>query len=50
MMRAAQTGSIFTWDAMPPEHSEAPTESGGNRVEQLANSFASAIGTTAATA
>jgi Zn-dependent peptidase ImmA (M78 family)/transcriptional regulator with XRE-family HTH domain len=34
---------ILTWDAMPPEHSEAPTEFGGNRVEQLANSFASAV-------
>jgi Zn-dependent peptidase ImmA (M78 family)/transcriptional regulator with XRE-family HTH domain len=34
---------ILTWDAMPPEHSEAPSESGGNRVEQLANNFASAV-------
>lgn len=34
---------ILTWDAMPPEHSEDATEAGGNRVEQLANSFASAV-------
>ena len=34
---------ILTWDAMPPEHVEAATEAGGNRVEQLANSFASAL-------
>jgi Zn-dependent peptidase ImmA (M78 family)/DNA-binding XRE family transcriptional regulator len=34
---------IFTWDAMPPEHSEDAQETGGNRVEQLANSFASAV-------
>src|SRR6516164_1579054 len=25
---------ILTWDAMTPEHVEAPTETGGNRVEQ----------------
>jgi len=34
---------ILTWDAMPPEHSEEARETGGNRVEQLANSFASAV-------
>lgn len=34
---------ILTWDAMPPEHSEDAREIGGNRVEQLANSFASAV-------
>ncbi len=34
---------ILTWDAMPPEHSEAARETGGNRIEQLANSFAAAV-------
>jgi Zn-dependent peptidase ImmA (M78 family)/transcriptional regulator with XRE-family HTH domain len=34
---------ILTWDAMPPEHSEESKETGGNRVEQLANNFASAV-------
>lgn len=34
---------ILTWDAMPPEHSEAAQETGGNRIEQLANNFASAV-------
>jgi len=34
---------ILTWDAMPPEHSEEANETGGNRVEQLANNFASAV-------
>ena len=34
---------ILTWDAMPPEHSEQPRETGGSRVEQLANNFASAV-------
>lgn len=34
---------ILTWDTLPPERSEAATETGGNRVEQLANSFASAV-------
>lgn len=34
---------ILTWDAMPPEHSEDAREVGGNRVEQLANNFASAV-------
>jgi XRE family transcriptional regulator, fatty acid utilization regulator len=34
---------ILTWDAMPPQHLEEATETGGNRVEQLANNFASAV-------
>lgn len=34
---------ILTWDAMPPEHSEKAQEIGGNRIEQLANNFASAV-------
>ncbi len=34
---------VLTWDAMPPEHSEEAREIGGNRVEQLANNFASAV-------
>ena len=34
---------ILTWDAMPPEHSEEAKETGGNRVEQLANDFAAAV-------
>jgi len=34
---------ILTWDAMPPERSEESRETGGNRVEQLANNFASAV-------
>ena len=34
---------VLTWDAMPPEHREEAVDSGGNRVEQLANNFASAL-------
>jgi XRE family transcriptional regulator, fatty acid utilization regulator len=35
---------ILTWEAMPPLHIEEVTETGGaNRVEQLANAFASAL-------
>ncbi len=34
---------ILTWESMPPEHAEDALETGGNRVEQLANNFASAI-------
>lgn len=35
---------VLTWEAMPPVHIEDATETGGaNRVEQLANSFASAL-------
>jgi XRE family transcriptional regulator, fatty acid utilization regulator len=34
---------ILTWDAMPPEHLEEATEMSKIRVEQLANSFASAL-------
>ena len=34
---------ILTWDAMPPEHFEEAMETGGSRVEQLANNFAAAV-------
>ena len=34
---------LLTWDAMPPKHVEEAADYGGNRVEQLANSFASAL-------
>jgi len=34
---------ILTWDAMPPDHVEEASETSKNRVEQLANSFASAV-------
>ncbi len=34
---------LLTWDAMPPEHLEEATETSKIRVEQLANSFASAL-------
>jgi XRE family transcriptional regulator, fatty acid utilization regulator len=34
---------ILTWDTMPPEHLEESSERSRNRVEQLANSFASAV-------
>ena len=34
---------ILTWDAMPPEHVREARETGGNRVEQLANNFAAAV-------
>ncbi len=34
---------ILTWDAMPPEHAEEAVEVSRNRIEQLANSFASAV-------
>lgn len=34
---------ILTWEAMPPAHSEEVSEVSSNRVEQLANSFASAL-------
>ncbi len=40
---------ILTWDAMPPGHSEEARETGGNRVEQLANNFAAAVLMPAAT-
>ena len=33
---------ILTWEAMPPDHFEEVTETGGSRVEQLANNFSSA--------
>jgi XRE family transcriptional regulator, fatty acid utilization regulator len=34
---------ILTWDTMPPEHVEEASEQSKNRVEQLANSFASGL-------
>ena len=34
---------VLTWETMPPEHSEEAGETGGNRVEQLANNFAAAV-------
>ena len=34
---------ILTWDEMPPKHVEQAGEFGGNRVEKLANNFASAL-------
>ncbi len=34
---------ILTWDTMTPEHVEEAVETSKNRIEQLANSFASAV-------
>ncbi len=34
---------LLTWDAMAPEHMEESLETGGSRVEQLANNFAAAL-------
>lgn len=34
---------LLTWDTMPPSEIEGVSESGGSRVEQLANAFASAL-------
>lgn len=34
---------ILTWDAMPPKHIENVGETGGGRVEKLANNFAAAV-------
>ncbi len=34
---------LLTWDAMPPGHLEKARDTGGNRVEQLANNFAGAV-------
>ena len=34
---------ILTWEAMPPKRLEPGRDSGGNRVEKLANSFAGAV-------
>ena len=34
---------LLTWDAMPPAHAEERLETGGGRVEQLANNFAAAL-------
>ena len=40
---------ILTWEAMPPAHFEEVRDTGGNRVEQLANNFSSAALMPAAT-
>lgn len=34
---------VLTWDTMPPEHWEEAMDTGGSRVEQLANNFAAAV-------
>ena len=34
---------VLTWEAMPPRHVEEAKETGGDRVEQLANNFAAAL-------
>lgn len=34
---------LLTWRAMPPEHSERATTTGGSRAEHLANNFAGAL-------
>ena len=34
---------VLTWEAMPPKHVEEAVETGGDRVEQLANNFAAAV-------
>ena len=34
---------VLTWEAMPPKHVEEARETGGTRVEQLANNFAAAL-------
>jgi len=34
---------VLTWDAIPPKRSETPRPTKGDRAEQLANSFASAL-------
>ena len=34
---------VLTWEAMPPKHIEEAVETGGDRVEQLANNFAAAL-------
>ena len=34
---------LLTWDAMPPAYAEERLETGGSRVEQLANNFAAAV-------
>lgn len=34
---------ILTWDTMPPQHVEDASEYSKNRIEQLANNFASAV-------
>ena len=40
---------ILTWEAMPPAHYEEVRDTGGNRVEQLANNFSAAVLMPAAT-
>lgn len=34
---------ILTWDTMPPAHAETSRETGGKRIERLANKFAAAL-------
>ena len=34
---------LLTWDTMPPKEIEAANDTGGNRMEQLANKFAAAL-------
>ena len=34
---------VLTWEAMPPKHVEEAVETGGDRVERLANNFAAAL-------
>ncbi len=34
---------LLTWDALPPAYAEERRETGGSRVEQLANNFAAAV-------
>ncbi len=34
---------VLTWEAMPPKHFEEAVETGGDRIEQLANNFAAAL-------
>ena len=34
---------VLTWEAMPPKHVEEAVETGGDRIEQLANNFAAAV-------
>ena len=40
---------ILTWEAMPPAHYEEVRDTGGDRVEQLANNFSAAVLMPAAT-
>ena len=34
---------VLTWEAMPPKHMEEAVETGGDRIEQIANNFAAAL-------